>query len=84
MIYIYFNLARASCLVSVFVSLARCLSGSLSRWVAGYEILAFEKPCLHDQKLSTDSRLIYTGSKWKGTNRRHATIHVIFSRKIRT
>ena len=71
-----FNLARASFLVYVFVSLARCL--------AGYEILAFEKPCLHYHIISTESRLIYTGSKWKRTNRKHATIYRIFSRKVRT
>ena len=58
------------------------LPGSLSPWLAarcGYEILAFEKPCLH-YKISIESRLIYTGSKWKRTNR----MHWIFSRKVRT
>ena len=44
-----------SCLVYVFVSLAR--------WLAGYEILAFEKPCLHYHKISTEFQLIYTSSK---------------------
>ena len=52
--------------------------------LAGYEILAFEKPCLHYQKISTESRLIYTVGKWKRANRKHATIYVIFSRKVRT
>ena len=37
---------EASCLVYVFVSLA------------GYEILAFEKHCLHYHKISTESQLI--------------------------
>ena len=36
------NLAKSSYLVSVFVSLVL-----LSRCVTGYEILAFEKPCLY-------------------------------------
>ena len=27
----------------------------------GYEILAFEKPCLHYHKISSEARLIYTG-----------------------
>ena len=27
---------------------------SLARWLAGYEILAFEKPYLHYHKISTD------------------------------
>ena len=63
---------EASCLVYVSVSLA------------GYEILAFEKPCLHYHKISTECQLIYTWSKWKRTNRKHATIYGIFSRKVRT
>ena len=31
----------------------------LAGWLAGYEILAFEKPCLHYHKISTESQLIW-------------------------
>ena len=44
-----FNLAR-----SELFGIRFRLPGSLSRWVAGYEILAFEKPCLHYHKISTE------------------------------
>ena len=43
----------ASCIVYVFVS--------LSHWLADYEILAFEKPCFHYQKISTESRQFSQG-----------------------
>ena len=55
-----------------------------SPWLAGYEILAFEKPCLHYHKISTESQLLCTWSKWKQTNRKHATIYGIFSQNFRT
>ena len=29
----------------------------MARWLTGYEILAFEKPCLHYHKISTESPL---------------------------
>ena len=52
--YVLLNISispEASCLVYVFVS--------LSRWLTGYEILAFEKPSLHYHKISTESLFIY-------------------------
>ena len=77
--FFLFNLAR-----SELFSIRFRLPGSLARWLAGYEIFAFEKPCLHDHKISTEFKPIYTRSKWKRTNRRHSTIYGIFYRKIRT
>ena len=36
---------------------------SLADWLTGYEILAFEKPCLHYQKISTESRFGVNGNE---------------------
>ena len=77
--FVYSISPEASCLVYVFVSLARCLAGSLAT-----KFLLLRSPVYTITKYQQNAKLIYTWSKWKRTNRKHATIYGIFFRKVRT
>ena len=71
--WLVINLHSAKCRIlsyTVFYKLKHCYSISSERvvwypyvspWLAGYEILAFEKPCLHYHKISTESQQFTQG-----------------------